>query len=123
MAIMIHCSHRHTKKIGVEFQRCLDGVSKKAMRKYPLKTLLIYAYDSLPSKPSGPVRSEFDLRALRTGVMAGSPCPIEVMKRLIADMNLREMTICYGMTETSPVSTQARAVRCEGNYKHPQTAK
>jgi fatty-acyl-CoA synthase len=57
---------------------------------------------------AGRPRSEFDLRALRTGVMAGSPCPIEVMKRLISDMNLREMTICYGMTETSPVSTQAR---------------
>jgi acyl-CoA synthetase (AMP-forming)/AMP-acid ligase II len=55
------------------------------------------------------VLSEFDLRALRTGVMAGSPCPIEVMKRLISDMNLREMTICYGMTETSPVSTQVHA--------------
>jgi fatty-acyl-CoA synthase len=50
----------------------------------------------------------FDLTSLRTGVMAGSPCPIEVMRRAIRDMHLTEMTICYGMTETSPVSTQTR---------------
>jgi fatty-acyl-CoA synthase len=50
----------------------------------------------------------FDLSSLRTGVMAGSPCPIDVMKRVVADMGLTEMTICYGMTETSPVATQSR---------------
>jgi fatty-acyl-CoA synthase len=50
----------------------------------------------------------FDLTSLRTGVMAGSPCPMEVMRRCIRDMNLTEITICYGMTETSPVSTQTR---------------
>ncbi|HUI79034.1 MAG TPA: AMP-binding protein [Bryobacteraceae bacterium] len=49
----------------------------------------------------------FDLSSLRTGIMAGSPCPIEVMRRVISDMNLREMTIAYGMTETSPVSFQS----------------
>jgi fatty-acyl-CoA synthase len=49
---------------------------------------------------------KFDLRSLRTGMMAGAPCPIEVMRRCIRDMNLTEMTIGYGMTETSPVSTQ-----------------
>ena len=49
---------------------------------------------------------EFDLSTLRTGIMAGSPCPIEVMKTVVARMNMREVTICYGMTETSPVSTQ-----------------
>jgi fatty-acyl-CoA synthase len=48
----------------------------------------------------------FDLGALRTGIMAGSPCPIEVMKQCIERMNMDEVTICYGMTETSPVSTQ-----------------
>jgi fatty-acyl-CoA synthase len=50
--------------------------------------------------------SKFNLSSLRTGVMAGSPCPTEVMKRVIAQMNMREVEICYGMTETSPVSTQ-----------------
>jgi len=48
----------------------------------------------------------YDLSTLRTGVMAGSPCPVEVMKQCIDRMNMSEVTICYGMTETSPVSTQ-----------------
>lgn len=48
----------------------------------------------------------FDLTSLRTGVMAGSPCPIEIMKKVQAKMNMKEVSICYGMTETSPVSTQ-----------------
>jgi len=50
--------------------------------------------------------SDFDLTSLRTGIMAGSPCPTEVMKKVTSEMHLEEMTICYGMTETSPVSTQ-----------------
>jgi fatty-acyl-CoA synthase len=49
---------------------------------------------------------QFDLSSLRTGIMAGSPCPIEIMKRAVAEMHMREVTICYGMTETSPVSFQ-----------------
>ncbi len=50
-----------------------------------------------------------DLSTLRTGIMAGSPCPVEVMKQVIERMGMAEVTICYGMTETSPVSTQTRA--------------
>jgi fatty-acyl-CoA synthase len=53
-----------------------------------------------------PEFGKFDLGSLRTGMMAGAPCPIEVMRRCIRDMHLTEMTIGYGMTETSPVSTQ-----------------
>jgi fatty-acyl-CoA synthase len=53
-----------------------------------------------------PEFKRFDLGSLRTGIMAGSPCPIEVMKRCVNEMNMREVTIAYGMTETSPVSTQ-----------------
>jgi fatty-acyl-CoA synthase len=53
-----------------------------------------------------PEFSRFDLGSLRTGIMAGAPCPIEVMRRVIHQMNLREITIAYGMTETSPVSFQ-----------------
>jgi fatty-acyl-CoA synthase len=53
-----------------------------------------------------PSFDKFDLSSLRTGVMAGAPCPIEVMKRCISSMHLGELSICYGMTETSPVSTQ-----------------
>src|SRR5699024_9605465 len=48
------------------------------------------------------------LSALRTGIMAGSPCPVEVMKQVIDRMGMTEVSICYGMTETSPVSTQTR---------------
>jgi fatty-acyl-CoA synthase len=51
----------------------------------------------------------FDLSTLRTGIMAGSPCPTEVMKRVNAEMHMSEVTICYGMTETSPVSFQTAA--------------
>jgi fatty-acyl-CoA synthase len=51
---------------------------------------------------------EFDLSSLRTGIMAGSPCPTAVMRRVVADMHMPEVTICYGMTETSPVSFQSR---------------
>lgn len=50
--------------------------------------------------------SRYDLSSLRTGTMAGSPCPVEVMKRVIGDMHMTECTIAYGMTETSPVSFQ-----------------
>jgi fatty-acyl-CoA synthase len=50
----------------------------------------------------------FDLGSLRTGIMAGSPCPIEVMKKVVERMHMSEVAICYGMTETSPVSTQTR---------------
>jgi len=52
--------------------------------------------------------SDYDLSSLRTGIMAGSPCPVEVMKRVVAEMNMAEVAICYGMTETSPVSTMTR---------------
>jgi fatty-acyl-CoA synthase len=56
-----------------------------------------------------PDLGSYDLSSLRTGIMAGSPCPIEIMKRVISEMNMSEVAICYGMTETSPVSTQTRA--------------
>jgi fatty-acyl-CoA synthase len=68
---------------------------------YGVPTMFI-AELSLPDFPS------YDLTSLRTGCMAGSPCPVEVMKRVITEMNMEEVTICYGMTETSPVSTQTR---------------
>src|SRR4051794_38036052 len=56
-----------------------------------------------------PTFTEYDLSSLRTGIMAGSPCPIETMKRCVEEMHMEEVTICYGMTETSPVSTQTGA--------------
>ncbi|UPJ62645.1 AMP-binding protein [Bradyrhizobium sp. 191] len=54
-----------------------------------------------------PEFAAFDLKSLRTGIMAGAPCPIKVMKRVNTEMNMREVTIAYGMTETSPVSFQS----------------
>jgi fatty-acyl-CoA synthase len=56
-----------------------------------------------------PELASFDLASLRTGIMAGSPCPVEVMRKVIDVMNMSEVTIAYGMTETSPVSTQTSA--------------
>jgi len=53
-----------------------------------------------------PLFGEFDPSSLRTGIMAGSPCPIEVMRRVVSEMGMSEVTIAYGMTETSPVSFQ-----------------
>jgi fatty-acyl-CoA synthase len=57
---------------------------------------------------STPDFADYDLSSLRTGIMAGSPCPVEVMKQVIERMSMTEVSICYGMTETSPVSTQTR---------------
>jgi fatty-acyl-CoA synthase len=55
-----------------------------------------------------PEVERFDVSTLRTGIMAGSPCPVEIMRRTRSDLHMEEVTICYGMTETSPVSTQTR---------------
>ncbi len=62
-----------------------------------------------------PSFAEHDLSSLRTGIMAGSPCPSEVMKQVIERMGMRDVSICYGMTETSPVSTQTRV---EDSFEH-----
>ena len=56
-----------------------------------------------------PDLDDYDLASLRTGIMAGSPCPVEVMKQVVDRMNMNQVTIAYGMTETSPVSTQTSA--------------
>ena len=55
-----------------------------------------------------PMFKMFDLSSLRTGIMAGSPCPIETMKQVMEEMHMTEITICYGLTESSPVMTQTR---------------
>jgi fatty-acyl-CoA synthase len=78
----------------------LETVSEeKCTALYGVPTMFIAQMDH-------PRFSEFDLSSLRTGIMAGSPCPIEVMRRAMSLMNLRDITIAYGMTETSPVSFQ-----------------
>lgn len=79
----------------------LDAVSaEKCTALYGVPTMFIAELDH-------PKFHHYDLTSLRTGVMAGAPCPVEVMKRVISDMNMRDVTICYGMTETSPVSFQS----------------
>src|SRR5205807_1866480 len=76
--------------------------AEKCTSLYGTPTMFIGELDS-------PRFKEFDFTSLRTGVMAGAPCPVEVMKKVLTLMGMAEVSICYGMTETSPVSTQTRA--------------
>jgi fatty-acyl-CoA synthase len=81
-------------------QKALEAASEeKCTALYGVPTMFIAELDH-------PEFARFDLSRLRTGIMAGSPCPIEVMRNVVSRMGMREVTICYGMTETSPVSTQ-----------------
>lgn len=87
---------------GFDPQLTLQAVAaEKCTSLYGVPTMFI-AELQLPDFAS------YDLTSLRTGVMAGSPCPVEVMKQVQSKMYMREVSICYGMTETSPVSTQTR---------------
>jgi fatty-acyl-CoA synthase len=74
--------------------------SEKCTALYGVPTMFVGMLDH-------PDFTTFDLSTLRTGIMAGAPCPIEVMKRVVSKMHMREVTIAYGMTETSPVSFQS----------------
>ncbi|RCS87249.1 AMP-binding protein [Brevibacterium aurantiacum] len=87
---------------GFDPGAALSAVSEeKATSLYGVPTMFIGELEH-------PDFSSYDLSSLRTGVMAGSPCPVEIMKRVISDMNMDEVAICYGMTETSPVSMMTR---------------
>jgi fatty-acyl-CoA synthase len=80
---------------------CLEAVQEEGCTAlYGVPTMFISELDH-------PGFSAFDLSTLRTGIMAGSPCPVEVMKQVVDRMHMTEVTICYGMTETSPVSFQS----------------
>jgi fatty-acyl-CoA synthase len=80
---------------------CLAAVTEeRCTALYGVPTMFIAMLDH-------PDFAAFDLSSLRTGIMAGSPCPVEVMKRVVEKMHMREVTIAYGMTETSPVSFQS----------------
>jgi fatty-acyl-CoA synthase len=88
---------------GFEPGATLSAVaSERCTSLYGVPTMFIAELDH-------PEFHSFDLTSLRTGIMAGSPCPVEVMKRVQRDMHMSEVGICYGMTETSPVSTQTRS--------------
>jgi len=100
LACMTHGSAMVLPGEGFDPLATLETVSEERCTSlYGVPTMFIAELDH-------PEFGRFDLNSLRTGMMAGSPCPIEVMRRCISEMNLREMTIGYGMTETSPVSTQ-----------------
>jgi fatty-acyl-CoA synthase len=80
----------------------LDAVqNERCTALYGVPTMFI-------AEQNHPNFATYDLSSLRTGIMAGSPCPVEVMKRCVNDMHMEEISIAYGMTETSPVSTQTR---------------
>ncbi|HEX6453154.1 MAG TPA: AMP-binding protein [Trebonia sp.] len=87
---------------GFEPKATLRAVQEeKATSLYGVPTMFI-------AELADPDFGSFDLSSLRTGIMAGSPCPVEVMKQVMERMHMSEVSICYGMTETSPVSTQTR---------------
>ncbi|MBR7829478.1 AMP-binding protein [Actinospica sp. MGRD01-02] len=87
---------------GFDPEATLDAVqAERCTSLYGVPTMFI-------AELGHPRFAEFDLSTLRTGIMAGSPCPIEIMKRVADEMHMSEVAICYGMTETSPVSTMTR---------------
>jgi fatty-acyl-CoA synthase len=87
---------------GFDAKSVLDAVQEeRATALYGVPTMFI-------AELNHPDFATYDFSTLRTGVMAGSPCPVEVMKKVQSLMNMRDVEICYGMTETSPVSTQTR---------------
>lgn len=88
---------------GEAFQadQTLDALAEEACTSvYGVPTMFVAMLEALEKNPRG-------LTAMRPGIMAGAPCPVEVMKRVNTEMNMGEVTICYGMTETSPVSFQS----------------
>jgi fatty-acyl-CoA synthase len=88
---------------GFEAGPVLEAVqAEKCTALYGVPTMFIAELDH-------PEFDSFDLTSLRTGIMAGAPCPVEVMRKVIDRMHMEDVTICYGMTETSPVSTQTGA--------------
>lgn len=85
--------------VPLEVMNAIDVENCTAV--YGVPTMFIAMLDN-------PLFERFDYSSLRTGIMAGSPCPVEVMKRVMDKMNMTEITICYGLTETSPVMSQTK---------------
>ncbi len=104
LGVLAAISHASTLVILEEFSPLMAMTSVEAEQctsLYGVPTMFIAMLEhSLFSK--------FDFSSLRTGIMAGSPCPIKVMRQVIEQMNMKEVTICYGLTEGSPVITQTR---------------
>ncbi|QGK71986.1 AMP-binding protein [Allosaccharopolyspora coralli] len=103
LACTSHGSAMVVPSEAFEPQSVLDAVAtERCTSLYGVPTMFIAEMDL-------PTFDDYDLNSLRTGIMAGSTCPVEVMKQVIDRMGMSEVAICYGMTETSPVSTQTRA--------------
>jgi fatty-acyl-CoA synthase len=101
LACMTHGSAMVYPGAGFEPEAVLQTVeAEKCTALYGVPTMFIAELEH-------PSFKRYDLSSLRTGIMAGSPCPIEVMRRVTAQMHMGEVTIAYGMTETSPVSFQS----------------
>jgi fatty-acyl-CoA synthase len=102
LACMTHGATMIYPSAGFEPKAVLEAIqAERGTALYGVPTMFI-------AELGEPGFSTYDLSSLRTGIMAGSPCPVEVMKKVQALMNMREIEIAYGMTETSPVSTQTR---------------
>ena len=102
LGVMAILTHRGTLVMLEEFDPllALAAVQKESCTAlYGVPTMFIAEFNH-------PMFEMFDLTSLRTGIMAGSPCPIEAMKKVIADMHMKDITIAYGLTEASPVFTQ-----------------
>jgi fatty-acyl-CoA synthase len=103
LACLTHGSAMVYPSEGFDARATLEAVeAERCTALYGVPTMFIGELDH-------PEFASFDLGSLRTGIMAGSPCPVEVMKRVVDSMHMRGVTICYGMTETSPVSFQTTA--------------
>ncbi|MEN8041235.1 MAG: AMP-binding protein [Actinomycetota bacterium] len=100
LAVTTHGATMVFPSDAFEAESTLEAVSEERCTSlYGVPTMFI-------AELSDPDFESYDLSSLRTGIMAGSPCPVEVMKQCIERMNMDQVTIAYGMTETSPVSTQ-----------------
>jgi fatty-acyl-CoA synthase len=103
LACMTHGATMIYPSDGFDAQAVLEAVqAERATALYGVPTMFIAELEH-------PTFATYDLSSLRTGIMAGSPCPVEVMKKVNTLMHMHEVEICYGMTEVSPVSTQTRA--------------
>ncbi len=103
MACVTHGATMVIPNGSFDAETCLQAVeAERCTALYGVPTMFI-------AELAHPNFGDYDLSTLRTGIMAGSPCPVEIMKRVIDEMHMAEVTICYGMTETSPVSFQTGA--------------
>lgn len=104
LGVLAACSHGSTLVILETFNPYLVMASieaEKCTALYGVPTMFIAVLEHRSF-------SKFDFSSLRTGIMAGSPCPIKIMRQVMEKMNMKEITICYGLTEASPVMTQTR---------------